>query len=200
MPRKFVNEHPGGEMPVLEAMRLAHGVDGTENALPILGMKATGWVAQVFGDVRNSTATPRRGEQPDLFRAFTASLPAHGLSWLSFLDRFGLGACLADDMGLGKTIQLIALLQHERQNAADPSMIGPTLLVVPMSVLGNWKRELGDSLRNSRSTYSTDSDDPWERTSSQLVAEKRRHRHHLLPGDARPGDAGGDRVVARHPR
>ena len=52
------------------------------------------------------------------------------------------GACLADDMGLGKTIQLIALLQLERQKAAEGTSVGPTLLVVPMSVLGNWKREL----------------------------------------------------------
>ena len=35
-----------------------------------------------------------------------------GFSWLAFLDRLGLGACLADDMGLGKTVQLLALLLH----------------------------------------------------------------------------------------
>jgi SNF2 family DNA or RNA helicase len=55
------------------------------------------------------------------------------LSWLSFLDRLGLGACLADDMGLGKTVQLLALLLHRRS--------APTLLVCPLSVLGNWQRE-----------------------------------------------------------
>ncbi|MFD1887029.1 DEAD/DEAH box helicase [Paenibacillus wenxiniae] len=41
-----------------------------------------------------------------------------GFSWLSFLRRFGLGACLADDMGLGKTIQLITYLLHIREDAA----------------------------------------------------------------------------------
>jgi SNF2 family DNA or RNA helicase len=56
-----------------------------------------------------------------------------GLSWLAFLDRLGLGACLADDMGLGKTVQLLALLLHSRS--------GPTLIVCPLSVLGNWQRE-----------------------------------------------------------
>ena len=138
---EFVNAHPGGEMSVLEAMRLAHGVDGSENSLPILGMKATGWVAQVFGDVELDQRLDAV-KQPDLFQGSLRPYQLMGLSWLSFLDRFGLGACLADDMGLGKTIQLIALLQYERQQAQDASMIGPTLLVVPMSVLGNWKREL----------------------------------------------------------
>jgi SNF2 family DNA or RNA helicase len=137
---EFVNAHPGGEMSVLEAMRIANGVDGSENALPVLGMKATGWVAQVFGDVELDERL-LAVKQPELFRGELRPYQLMGLSWLSFLDRFGLGACLADDMGLGKTIQLIALLQHERQNAEDPSVIGPTLLVVPMSVLGNWRRE-----------------------------------------------------------
>ena len=32
-----------------------------------------------------------------------------GYSWLRFVARLGLGACLADDMGLGKTVQVISL-------------------------------------------------------------------------------------------
>jgi SNF2 family DNA or RNA helicase len=142
---KFIEEHPGGEMTVLEAMRLAHGVEKGEIPIPILGMKATGWVAQIFGEIDQETGerTIENLEQPELFRGELRPYQLSGLSWLAFLDRFGLGACLADDMGLGKTIQLIALLQHERQHAADLAHIGPTLLVVPMSVLGNWKREFG---------------------------------------------------------
>ena len=130
-------------MTVLEAMRLAHGVEKAEIPIPILGMKATGWVAQIFGEIDQETGerTIENLEQPERFRGELRPYQLSGLSWLAFLDRFGLGACLADDMGLGKTIQLIALLQHERQQAMDPAHIGPTLLVVPMSVLGNWKRE-----------------------------------------------------------
>ena len=52
-----------------------------------------------------------------------------------FLGRLGLGACLADDMGLGKTAQLIAAL------LADP-LPAPTLVVAPVTLLGNWRREL----------------------------------------------------------
>ncbi len=52
----------------------------------------------------------------------------------------GLGACLADDMGLGKTMQLLAfLLRRVEKNAGDDR---PALLVAPMSVVGNWEREL----------------------------------------------------------
>lgn len=60
-----------------------------------------------------------------------------GLNWLRFLTRLGLGACLADDMGLGKTIQVLALLLSEKQEG--PS--APSLLIVPASLLGNWKAE-----------------------------------------------------------
>lgn len=56
-----------------------------------------------------------------------------GVAWLHLLTQLGLGACLADDMGLGKTIQILALLLSQEA--------GPSLLIVPASLLGNWKRE-----------------------------------------------------------
>ncbi len=62
-----------------------------------------------------------------------------GFSWLVFAKKAAIGACLADDMGLGKTVQLIAMLAHEK---AVGGKHGPTLIVCPMSVVGNWMREL----------------------------------------------------------
>ncbi len=60
-----------------------------------------------------------------------------GLGWLTALGALGFGACLADDMGLGKTIQVLAyLLAAKRQGAK-----GPTLVVVPRSLLDNWQEE-----------------------------------------------------------
>jgi len=61
-----------------------------------------------------------------------------GYSWLRFVTRLGLGACLADDMGLGKTVQVIALLLDLKRDKGTPA----SLLVVPASLIANWKSEL----------------------------------------------------------
>ncbi len=69
-----------------------------------------------------------------------------GVSWLWLLSQLGLGACLADDMGLGKTMQIIALLLILKKRRCKQ----PSLLVLPASLLANWKTELeryGPSLR-----------------------------------------------------
>ncbi|XID92382.1 DEAD/DEAH box helicase [Paenibacillaceae bacterium WGS1546] len=80
---------------------------------------------------------------PTGLRAQLRPYQLEGYAWLSFLRRFGLGACLADDMGLGKTVQLIAYLllvqETERTSGREPS---PSLIVCPTSVLGNWQKEI----------------------------------------------------------
>jgi SNF2-related domain/Helicase conserved C-terminal domain/Bacterial SNF2 helicase associated/SWIM zinc finger len=69
-----------------------------------------------------------------------------GLGWLHFVRKFGFGGCLADDMGLGKTIQVLALLESRRVLRADTSVPpkdrpGTSLVVVPKSLVFNWKQE-----------------------------------------------------------
>jgi superfamily II DNA or RNA helicase len=82
-------------------------------------------------------------EPPRGLRATLRPYQRRGLSWLSFMRRLGLGACLADDMGLGKTIQVIALLLLDREADADTATsAGPVLLVCPTSLVGNWRREI----------------------------------------------------------
>ncbi len=137
---KFLKSHPGGTMTLVEALRMANGIDGPPEALPVSGVQATGWVRQLLSGNDASESFQMTGP-PKAFRGVLRPYQLSGLSWLVFLDRLGLGACLADDMGLGKTIQLIALLQHERSKIGA-AQIGPSLLVTPMSVMGNWKREL----------------------------------------------------------
>lgn len=66
---------------------------------------------------------------------------AEGVRWLWFMLELGLGACLADDMGLGKTIQIIDFLLQRKRAARDKPQ-GPSLLVVPASLIGNWRQEL----------------------------------------------------------
>ncbi len=140
---KFFKDHPGGAMTLVEALRMANGIDGPPEALPVSGIQATGWVKQLLGAGEIEEGFRMEGP-PEAFQGTLRPYQLTGLSWLAFLDRLGLGSCLADDMGLGKTIQLIALLQHERAHRKANGLPepGPTLLVAPMSVVGNWKREL----------------------------------------------------------
>ena len=70
-------------------------------------------------------------------RATLRPYQVDGFRWLSSLSELGLGACLADDMGLGKTIQILALLLARVAEAH-----GPTLVVAPTSVCGNWIAEI----------------------------------------------------------
>ena len=78
-------------------------------------------------------------ETPTALRATLRGYQRHGLTWLAQLTELGLGACLADDMGLGKTVTLIALHLHPHESDADT---GPTLVVCPASLLGNWEQEV----------------------------------------------------------
>src|SRR6185437_2267831 len=50
--------------------------------------------------------------------------------------------CLADDMGLGKTVELISLLLHDREVKPENASFGQALLICPMSIIGNWQREV----------------------------------------------------------
>ncbi|MFF6833722.1 DEAD/DEAH box helicase [Streptomyces sp. NPDC012438] len=77
--------------------------------------------------------------QPAALAATLRDYQLRGLDWLHRMTSLGLGGCLADDMGLGKTITLIALHLHRQ---TDPASAGPTLVVCPTSLMGNWQREV----------------------------------------------------------
>ncbi len=83
-------------------------------------------------------------EIPSTFQGELRPYQLKGVSWLAFLKQFGFGGCLADDMGLGKTIELITLLLHEREVATQQGVLqqSPALLICPMSIVGNWYKEL----------------------------------------------------------
>ncbi len=104
-------------------------LDGTV----VHGVVATGWLGDLLDQAVHSQVRPI--EQPPGFQGALRDYQARGVGWLTFLGKLGLGACLADDMGLGKTVQLIGSV------LADPAD-GATLVVCPVSVLGNWAREL----------------------------------------------------------
>ncbi|WP_256758738.1 DEAD/DEAH box helicase [Cohnella sp. WQ 127256] len=98
---------------------------------------------KLIGQLNQQTGQPKLAV-PSGLRAELRTYQQEGYAWLSFLRRFGLGACLADDMGLGKTVQLIAYLLHIQENGPANSEAGklPSLIICPTSVLGNWQKEI----------------------------------------------------------
>ncbi|MFD9502691.1 DEAD/DEAH box helicase [Streptomyces sp. NPDC060035] len=103
-------------------------------------VSATGWLEEL----RERLADPESRDlqtvgQPAALSASLRDYQLRGLNWLHTMTSLGLGGCLADDMGLGKTITLIALHLH-RQGIEHAA--GPTLVVCPTSLMGNWQREI----------------------------------------------------------
>ncbi|MDN5797830.1 MAG: DEAD/DEAH box helicase [Intrasporangium sp.] len=134
---EFLQREPVRPRTAAEILALAAShPDDLGTPLPVTGVTADGWL----GELLNGTAAASLSaiEPPGSFAATLRPYQSRGLSWLSFLATLGLGACLADDMGLGKTVQLLAL---ESTHRADDPAAGPTLLLCPMSLVGNWQRE-----------------------------------------------------------
>ena len=126
------------QLTLAEALRLGLAGQTPRGTIPPPQIHAEGWVAQLLAQVQGR-ALPEAIEIGEEFKGSLRPYQERGLGWLSYLEKFGLGGCLADDMGLGKTIQLIGLLLHERSNGVTT---GPTLVLSPMSVVGNWQREI----------------------------------------------------------
>jgi non-specific serine/threonine protein kinase len=138
-------------------LRSALGIVQGPGELPVVDVAADGWLGHLLSGAEDRSLEPT--PTPDGFSGELRPYQERGLGWLTFLGHLGLGACLADDMGLGKTAQLLALLVDERARAAlTPSgpqqarpagsarrssrqKLGPTLVVCPMSLVGNWQRE-----------------------------------------------------------
>jgi non-specific serine/threonine protein kinase len=136
--RMFERGGADGQMTAAEALRLAMGAQDTEDDLPVVAVEASGWLAELLAAGDESTLEPV--PPPAGFAGSLRPYQERGLAWLAFLDRLGLGGCLADDMGLGKTVQLLALLLAARPGGRRKRP-PPTLLVCPMSLVGNWQRE-----------------------------------------------------------
>ncbi len=155
---EFLRTAPSGAATAGELLAIATNQADHETPLPITSLDVDGWLGELLSGTAERSVTAV--DPPEDFRAALRPYQRRGLSWLAFLSSLGLGACLADDMGLGKTVQLLALEARERgltKSATHPDEIpdsravtsadarlGDThasLLVCPVSLVGNWVRE-----------------------------------------------------------
>jgi non-specific serine/threonine protein kinase len=136
----------GEGLSFFEGMRMLAGIGSGTGAVETEAKFAQEWVGIAAGsDLEQLLGRLRKPEAggdavPSNLCGELRPYQRTGVHWLKFVTRLGLGACLANDMGLGKTIQVIALLLHLRSEPGDG--VKASLLVVPASLIANWKSEL----------------------------------------------------------
>ncbi|MBX9668111.1 MAG: DEAD/DEAH box helicase [Candidatus Obscuribacterales bacterium] len=131
----------------IEGMRLLAGASadlGTSNSLEESDeqwafVNAGDWLSEILHGLRDPARLLKQKTNNGL-RGNLRPYQQTGHDWLSLLSSLGLGACLADDMGLGKTIQVLSLLLSIKATNKQPHK--PSLLVLPASLLANWKSEM----------------------------------------------------------
>jgi superfamily II DNA or RNA helicase len=139
-------EVKSGGLNFFEAMRLMTGVTderatATDESAAVRewsGLTAGTWLAETLRGLSDPEAI--HAPVPSSLTATLRPYQQVGYQWLRFATRLRLGVCLADDMGLGKTIQVLALLLAQRDESAEAGQ--PNLLVVPASLIANWRAEI----------------------------------------------------------
>ncbi len=114
-----------------DMLRHALGLEGSPLAGGI-AISGTGWAADLLRGARDIPEDLPL--TPEGFSGELRSYQANALAWLGFLDSAGLGGCLALDMGLGKTPTMLAHIGLTKDT-------GPTLVIAPPAVVGNWAAE-----------------------------------------------------------
>ena len=127
----------------LEELKAYAAVHGKGVRFNPLAVSAIGELTDQVGSLRSDKAWKEhcrrlkeviQPEVPGTMQAKLRDYQVTGFNWLAQMAHWQMGACLADDMGLGKTVQaLSAILLYADQ--------GPTLVVAPVSVMGNWQDE-----------------------------------------------------------
>lgn len=128
---RMIGKKPGKTIRAVMADGLLLAENGIETNVKRNGLPFDSIIHAISDDEH-----AQRPAFPDSFNGKLRPYQERGLTWLGFMSRIGLGALLADDMGLGKTVQVIA---HTLNGPGDKS--GPTLIVCPTSVIGNWSSE-----------------------------------------------------------
>jgi len=133
---------------LLEGMRLLSGANISGETVFIdeaetkewSSITAGKWLEKILKQLREPANIKKRLPEKEL-KTKLRPYQKVGLNWLFFMYELGFGMCLADDMGLGKTIQVIALLLTLKKEFPGKNK-KPALLVVPASLVSNWKSEI----------------------------------------------------------
>ncbi|MBD2665045.1 helicase domain protein [Richelia sinica FACHB-800] len=86
-----------------DALRLSSGDTQVIEKLPVVSFAANGALQELIGALTNNQDIQPLST-PASFQGQLRPYQQRGAGWLAFLERWGLGACLADDMGLGKCV------------------------------------------------------------------------------------------------
>ncbi len=132
----FLRRQKEGALSGREVLKMSLGEEGEIGGFPIEGIETDGWLKKVLDKLKRGEKIEVKNP-PEGLNGELRPYQRRGYSWLDFMQKTGLGACLADDMGLGKTIQTLALIQKKREEGEER----PFLLICPTSVVNNWKRE-----------------------------------------------------------
>ena len=142
------NNHAEDGLTFIEGMRLLAGIN-QEIKQGALEDDLQDWCSIEASEALKTTLASLRAPETlnacnlgTLLKANLRHYQKAGVAWLNLLTGLGLGACLADDMGLGKTIQIIALLLIQKKQIKKASDRLPSLLVLPASLLSNWRTEI----------------------------------------------------------
>jgi hypothetical protein len=114
-----------------EILRHAVGLEGPGLAGGLV-VEGTGWASELLERANQASTDPVTS--PEGFEGELRGYQAEALGWLGFLDTVELGGCLALDMGLGKTPTMLAHIARTTDR-------GPTLVIAPPAVVGNWAAE-----------------------------------------------------------
>ena len=135
---RISKHHTDSTETALDAIQLSLGTSGLRHGLAVSSVRGHGWVEALLNRLSGSPQAFETTPVPPEFHGELRPYQHRGFSWLVYLRSCGFGACLADDMGLGKTVQALAFLLHCK---AKQSAHKPTLIVGPLSILGNWMHE-----------------------------------------------------------
>uniref|UniRef100_A0AC35TMI4 Helicase ATP-binding domain-containing protein n=1 Tax=Rhabditophanes sp. KR3021 TaxID=114890 RepID=A0AC35TMI4_9BILA len=90
-------------------------------------------------EMERNNQIARYVDSPTFIKGKMRDYQIRGLNWLLSLRHNNVNGILADEMGLGKTLQTISIIAHAKLIEKSRN---PSLIIVPLATLQNWKREV----------------------------------------------------------